>query len=438
MALILLLILIFTVIFIYHVAENLHLSVRLPWLIYTVSYSITTLIGGIIIGMPEGLSFLGLIYPTLSLNFINIEFNFEYWFYLYLPLLLIGSALFLFRKKSFFFEKKLSIILPQILPKKLNFLTALLITFAYIAYCSVLLYSNNYLGNVFSYLGGELDYKSTYLLRHKMMEQLAGRGCYFYEIVYVGLPFLSWISLFSYFNNKKSLSWGVLFAFQVFFIAYFSLSSIQKAPVLIYMIGFSLSLIVLNKMKFFHFLFYFSMTLIIFLFLQSLYTDELVLILDVAHIIFRVAQSFPFYLSIYPSLEAFQSFNYGLGILGLGTTINDNLVVGAYMESAIDWTDNAAAGSSHLRAYSQGGLFPSLLSLFFVLIFIRICAKLNKLSFGASIHGLIIQAYITLYYMTQTSFRGAIIESYGIFWVFTTLAALYFIQKILKANFRGA
>lgn len=64
---------------------------------------------------------------------------------------------------------------------------------------------------------------------------------------------------------------------------------------------------------------------------------------------------------------------------------------------------------------------------FFILIVSSVRMTSNK---NPIRHALFVQFLVALYYLTQTSLRGAIWQSYGIVWAIIALSALVFLQLI--------
>jgi hypothetical protein len=295
----------------------------------------------------------------------------------------------------------------------------------------MLLGVNGYIGNIFSAFSGELDFKSTILLRQQMMDVLAGRGFYYYEIAYVSLPALSWVALYKSFQ-KKSNHWILLYCFQFLVIVFLLLSSVQKAPLLIYLIGVMIGLAYLGKLKVYRLAMFGVLGLVLLTFMQSYYEDDWTVVMSVFHSIFRLSSSFIYYMAVYPQNEAYQSMNYGLGLLGFGVTMRDNLVIFDYMYPGVYWTQGAAAGASHIRAYTQGGVVWACVAVVITWLFIRLLGRMRKSLSGPVGFAVLVQSGVTLYYLTQTSLRGAVLESYGLIWGVIPLVALVLLSSTLR------
>lgn len=411
--------------------RRLDTGVRLPWTIFVVSYFLTTVIGAIIIGLPDGIDFLQIFNPSLDVGFVQNAVNDKYWFLLFLPITLPTLLLLLTKRLVLPWEKTIGSWLQRENPSWVYFISSVILTVLLALYALLLLVTKGYIGNMLLAFSGTLDFQSTILLRQQMMDAMTGRGIYYYEIAYVSLPTLSWVALYKSFQ-KGSRNWLFLYCFQFLVIVFLLLSSVQKAPLLIYLIGVLIGLAYLGKLKVYRFAMFGVLGLSLLTFMQSYYVDDWSALMSISHSIFRLSSSFIYYVAVYPQNEAYQPVNYGLGLLGIGVSMRDNLVVFDYMYPDIFWTQGAAAGASHIRAYSQGGIVWASMALVLIWLFIRLLGRLRKSLSGPVEFAVLVQSGVTLYYLTQTSLRGAVLESYGLVWGVIPLLALVVLSSILR------
>jgi hypothetical protein len=411
--------------------RRLDTGVMLPWTIFVVSYFLTTVIGAIIIGMPDGLDYLQLFYPSLDVRFVQDAVNVKYWFLLFLPVTLITLLLLCTRRLILPWEKTISNWFQKEKIIEGYFIEAVILTVLLTFYSLMLLATKGYLGNIRLAFSGVLDFQATILLRHQMMDAMTGRGIYYYEIAYVSLPTLSWIALYRALQSGSN-KWRMLFCFQFMVIVFLLLSSMQKAPLLIYLIGVAIALAYMVKLKVYRLAMLGVISLSLLTFMQSYYEDDWTALMSVFHSVFRLSSSFIYYVTVYPQHEAYQPVNYGLGLLGVGVSMRDNLVVFDYMYPSVFWTQGAAAGASHLRAYSQGGIIWASLATVIVWLLIRLLGRLRKSLSGPIGFAFLVQSGVTLYHLTQTSLRGAVLESYGLLWGVIPLVALVVLSSILQ------
>ena len=411
--------------------RQLKLETRLPWLVFVGSYVASTVIGATLTGMPDGLSILKSVYPNLDMEPIRGGVTLVYWTVLYCPIIIITGLLLVFDGSTFPWERTVIRVLHQMLPNTLNITNVILVTAILSLYSFALIFSYGYGLNAVKFLSGSLDYQTAMLLRLEMMQLLARRGVYFYEVIYIGLPMLSWIALFSFIKTRK-FKWLILFAVQSVSISILVLTTIQKAPLLVYFLGTLISLLLLQKIRFVGTAVFGLLGLTALTFLQYFFLNKIDFFAAFIHSVFRVSQSFIYYLSIYPHLEEYQAFNFGLGLLGIETVINDNIVVASYMESSMTWTTNMAAGSSFVRAYSHGGFFPTSVVSILTFLVIHAAGKLVDVDDNPLLFAVKVQLCITLYYLTQTSFYGALLESYGLIWALPPMVLLILVHMIQR------
>jgi hypothetical protein len=411
--------------------RRLDTGVLLPWTIFVVAYFLTTVIGAIIIGMPDGLDFLQLFNPSVDVRFVQDAVNAKYWFLLFLPITLITLLLLFTRRLILPWEKTISNWFQRENINWAYFIATVILTILLTLYSLMVLATKDYLGNIRLAFSGELDFQATILLRHQMMDAMTGRGIYYYEIAYVSFPTMSWIALYRALQSGSN-KWRMLFCFQFMIIVFLLLSSMQKAPLLIYLIGVLIALAYMGKLKVYRLAMLGVLGLSLLTFMQSYYVDDWTVLMSVFHSVFRLSSSFIYYVAVYPQHEAYQPVNYGLGLLGVGVSMRDNLVVFDYMYPDVFWTQGAAAGASHLRAYSQGGIIWASLATIIVWLLIRLLGRLRKSLSGPVGFALLVQSGVTLYYLTQTSLRGAALESYGLLWGVIPLVALVVLSSILR------
>ena len=89
------------------------------------------------------------------------------------------------------------------------------------------------------------------------------------------------------------------------------------------------------------------------------------------------------------------------------------------------------AAPAHVQGYAEGGALYSMVCVAAVGVVIAAVSMLHrKARDGAIWHGLYIQGLVTLYYLTQTSFRGAAWHSYGLLWSAFALVLVGVMSKI--------
>lgn len=408
-------------------------SLKIPWAVFISSYLITTVIGGIVIGLDDGLEILLQSNPTLNVNFVRNGFDNTYWFLLFSPLVLVTWLLLIIKN----FRFCLLDVSKNFLQVKKNeasiFVASVTLSVCIAVYLIGILVYHGFTFNIVSVFSGSYDYESLILLRTQMMEQIRGRGILYYEMSYVGLPTLSWVALFKCFNGGGK-KWYFLYGFQVVAISFFLLSSVQKAPIIIYVIGVVIAIIYLGKLNFFRAIVFSVVGVGGLTIMQFYYQDDWTLLDSISHLVFRVSSGFVFYTSIYPEFEPWQSIAYGFGLFGIGVTMEDNQVVFDYMYRDVAWVQGAAAAASHLRAYTQGGVIWAMAVQVMISIFITFVGRLHKFIYNPIAFAILVQSCLSLYYLTQTSLRGAFLESYGLIWGVDIIVLLIFLIGILNKS----
>lgn len=411
--------------------RKLDSGTRLPWAIFVVVYFLTTVIGATVIGMPDGLDFLELFNPTLDIGVVRNAIDDRYWILLFLPVTLPTVLLLYTKRLALPWEITATKWFQRENADRAVFFATAFLSLLLSGYSLLLLGIKGHLGNIFLAFSGMLDFKSTILLRHQMMDAMNGRGIYYYEIAYVSLPTLSWVAFYKMFKNDDK-DWRILFWLQFLAVVFLLLSSIQKAPLLIYFIGVAIGLAYLGKLKVHRLVILGILGVTLLTFMQSYYVDDWSSLMTIFHSIFRLSSSFIYYVIVYPQYEPYQSINYGLGLLGFGVSMNDNLIIFDYMYPDVFWTQGAAAAASHLRAYTQGGVVWACVALVIVSLFIRFLGCLRQSLSGPIGFAFLVQSGVSLYYLTQTSIRGAFLESYGLLWAVLPLFFLIVLSSILR------
>jgi hypothetical protein len=79
----------------------------------------------------------------------------------------------------------------------------------------------------------------------------------------------------------------------------------------------------------------------------------------------------------------------------------------------------ALPAPAHVEAYAQGGLMFAVFVTVLLGIMIAAVARLRAAAGRSAVwHAFYIQSLVMLYYLTQTSIRGALWDSYGLYWSF--------------------
>jgi hypothetical protein len=396
----------------------------MPLNVFLIVYTLTTTIGASSLALMDSRLLWLALDPTLDPTFARTG-GFDYWCLLFLPYFVLPACEVLMRHlrfKSIFHAKP--VLDPEV------HLWSYAITFCiFAAYCLVVLIQNGYGDSLLLAMQSSGDYQSLIILRSEMADKL---GTNFYGLLYVGLPTASFVALFKA-VKLKSWTWGTAFAISAGAIVILSLAIVQKAPLLIYVLAITCGLVLLKVLRPWMSIAGGVACVALLTFLQSYFAQDWSAARSALHIVFRLATSFPFYVGLYPSHMPYLGVNYGFGLLGWGVTLDDNLRVFDYMYPDVIYVQGASTAAAHVRAYAQGGLLCALVVLVIIgygtaWVSRRWERELNPYSFAAQL-----QVLVTLYYLTQTSLRGALLESYGLRYIVPVFVTLYCVQWTLRS-----
>lgn len=404
-------------------------EVRVPAAVYVLSYLVTNVIGATIIGMPGGDFLWQLINFGLDTSIIDDVGSLKYWFLLYAPMIIPVLAVVLWGRKV----TPLPSGLVRALSIDIGLFPFYLVLFVFAGFCVMKLYQFGYLTNIAkSDLGG--DYQTIILLRAQMMSVL---GNTFYGILYMSLPSFAHLALYQA-AVKRERGWLVAFLFVSFLIVIITLSTMQKSILFVYMISIVLGLLVLGVVRFWIVPVAGVAGIIALTAIQLFTLGEWSILDSVTHVFFRMANSFPFYVNLFPDELPFWGVDLFLDIGGFGTGPDDNLVVFEYMFPTVDFTQGAAAAPSHMRAYAQGGVLNSLFVLALTGWIMVVFARFRKHLEGPFLYSIFIQGLIFFYYMTQTSIRECLLSSYGLRWVVIGLGSAVIVSKIMRSALKSS
>jgi hypothetical protein len=393
-------------------------EVELPLSVYLGSYVLTTTIGASLIGLTSGKNIWAVLNPTMDISLLRDTGSFTYWLLLYSPLIFVPVFVAILGTKPRTW--KIFSKLREVSLMEVN-IYAYAATLGIIStYCFLQLYRSGYLQNITWSFHVAGDYEALILRRSEMMTTL---GSAYYGLVYVSLPTLSHIALYQA-VKKSTLAWRLMFLCCAVVNVYMCLSIVLKGPLLIYFFQIALGLVVLRVVRGWVLAISAVGGVLLLSAIQSLYLSDWTTLATVSLIIFRMADSFPFYVNLFPRYLSFTGWNYGLGLFGLGIPIDDNLRVFDYMYPSVDWVQGASAAPAHVRAYALSGMLSAIAALFLIALFI-VCIAAMKRNLGSALQfGLYLQLLISLYYLTQGAIRSILVESYGVIFCFFVLGML--------------
>jgi hypothetical protein len=168
--------------------------------------------------------------------------------------------------------------------------------------------------------------------------------------------------------------------------------------------------------------------------LQALVVDGWQTIDSVKLIFFRMACSFPYYLSLYPDPFPHPGMDLGLHIVGLAAPPRMSVDVCNMMYPAVDWVQGNAPAPAHVMAYSEAGYIYSVCCLIMIGVVIYLSSVAKRNVRGPLSFALYVQSLVCLYYCTQVSLREALVSCYGFCWAVIAVSLLYLVNGYLNVS----
>lgn len=409
---------------------------QIPIVLYGISYLLTSVIGASALAIEPVYDY----WSQMTKEYNNIQVLNEiggegYFFLLLSPLvlpqtfcLLFYSIFAWFRKyeiRRFSLNLRLSI---GVAPIFISF-----ITIAFI--CIADLHFNNLLLNLVN-VTSSADYSEHIFARQRAFSSLSN---FYFGMLYVGLPTLL-ACMVSFYLDRKSYLRLVLIIFSFGLIVYLTLSTIQKAPILILIIFIGSVFWIKNKLTL-------KKIAIIFILGVSYLTLAYSMVgageggglsLALFQIIFRMSSSFPYYLSFFPDYHQFTGIFYGLGFFGFGSDGSEAMWIADFMDlnGGLLISGNAPFGFHIMNGYVLGGYWAvvvvEIIFGFYLFISSRWCDSAKSPVSVAS------AAYFAMwsYYLSQSSFSQVLgRQSWGYVWVLLALT-IAFIFGIIAGSIK--
>jgi hypothetical protein len=387
-------------------------AVRMPLGVYSGSYLVTTFTGATLIALLGKDFVVSLKYgvDTRALSDMNTPL---YWLLLYAPLL-IPCLCILFWSAM---PKVASIPIERTSRDHLELFPFLAVFGALAAYCigSVVAYGFSDNLDKWTLLRG--DYISLILLRTEMSRLL---GSFFFCTVYIILPCLSFCALYQAAHYRSSTWIGALVT-TALTTAMLSVLTVQKGHLLVFVLFLGIGLIELKLVRVLSVVAIISVVLVSLTVMQSYFSDNWDISDSVWLVIFRMALSFPYYVSLFPDTLPHSGIDLGLHLVGMGEPNRDAMDVMDHMYPGVTWVQGYAPAPAHVMAYSQAGVLYAVITLAVVGLLLVGTAALRKRVAGPLSFGLYMQSLVMFYYLTQTSLRESVMSCYGIVWAFVGL-----------------
>lgn len=394
-------------------------QVRLVYGVYAFSYFITVVIGAAALGLSRG-GFWDILNFGVETSQLS-EPGFLYWCLLFSPFIVVPTVILVVQQFSRNSNEDVS---PSSTQVSLPIFAVVFTGFS--SYCFAQLYRGGALGSL---LGGlkVQDYRDFILARVDLMSFAKTP---FYGVIYMSLPALCCVAMFQMYRTRQ-MRWRAAFVVSVSITAILSLATMLKGPTLLL---FGLLLLAAHALK------SLPLTRIIvagtaaflgFTAWQGLFYSAWSALGTAYMIFFRMAHGYPFYVSLFPRSIPYLGSNYGLAIFGIGGGNNDNLLVFNEMYPRVSWVQGAVAAPAHVRAFAQAGLPYALFALVVVGIVIAALASVRRWKNDPYQFAIFTQAMLVAYYMSQTSVRAVLVESFSIVFGCVAVCAVWLLSRIV-------
>lgn len=403
---------------------------RLPYDVYIGFYTLTSLLGAIIIGLPstQDIWILYSLTGGLDIGAIDTNFEFKYWFLIFSPYFIPSVAIIYI--KYICERMQLGSTRPSTIDAGRT--ATLLVLTAMVLFCVYELYSAGLLGKTLISAASGESYRENILSRQDVFD---GVGRTFFGLAYSGFPAVAAYALYRYLEDRAKKSWLLISIASSASAVYFYLSSFQKSYTLLLLILLGLVLLERRLMSYRKALvaggaLFLLLTSMNFL-LQGATTLEVVV--TGSNLLFRMPSSFPFYVGLYPDVMPFVGMDVGLKKFGIGPSAHPNIEVFNYMFPRTVYVQGAAPAAAHLTAYAEAGAAWSIVTLMVIGGVIGIVGKIGRYARSALVRTLFVCLCISIYYMTQSAFWLSFQGSYGFVWALLPLIAIIAVEQILTA-----
>lgn len=404
---------------------------RYPLDIYLGFYTLTSVIGGLIIGFPETRELWILYSATGGMDFFGISStpSQNYWVLLFMPFVLVPSAALavevLAKKLTFRGSIKISMkILDPGLLVTLSFVLAMLFLTVVDAA------SNDRLTTVMGF-SSNINFVENVYARYNVFESA---NSLVFPITYVMMPCIAIYSLIRASGETDRLAWYVLFGISGLAAIYLVLAVFLKSFIILFFLMVTLALL-LDKRVGFKFLVSAATTsILIFAILGSLQSanSQLDILRSAGNIIFRMAVSLPFVVELFPDIVPYAGLNVGFRFLNIGPDIAINLVLHNYMFPHVTEIQGLAPAPAHITAYAEGGILWAGVISVFIGLSIGLLGQLGKYARSASAKTVFLYGCIGSYYFSQTVFWNAFLVSYGFKWALYLFVGMLLFQYIIR------
>jgi hypothetical protein len=397
-------------------------SARMPMCVYLASYFLTTVVGASYFGV-YGIDSVDSLGYSLTTTYLLPLGNVVYWCVLFAPFVIPPYTMIALQHLG---RNKHSVVQRTAgRGDDIHGLGFLIVFFLLTGYCFWQLIQTGYISSPLAWLHPDTDYVGMITLRAEMFGSM---GTVFYGLIYICLPTFALSALYQC-VYKRTFAWWLLFAFTLLVIAFLNVAIMLKGLLIIFGIFITLGLFELKQIRLSSLCVNGGLLLVVLTTLQSLVADGWQTMDSVKLIFFRMACSFPYYLSLYPDPLPHPGPEFGLHILALAPPPRMSVDVFNIMYPTVNWIEGNAPAPAHVMAYSEAGYVYCVCCLVMIGIVIYLSSVAKRNVRGPLSFALYVQLLVCLYYCTQTSFREALVSCFGFCWAVFGLGLLYFVNE---------
>jgi hypothetical protein len=394
-------------------------SEGMPFLVYTGFYLLTTVIGATLFRYDPRLVQVLLTGRGIDLRGVPEVDPWLYWGLLFLPFVLAAVALRYVRGG----RQGPPDFLPPPAPAP-SMAGYLVVLFGLLGFCVVTMLSEGYTPLPSSLADVAGNYFRAIVQRIEMMEAL---GSAFFGVVYMGLPTLAYVGLHTTVRTRRP-GWAMLTGVTVAATAWFSVVSVQRSIVLVFLIFFGIGTLLLGVIRGRLLVAFGGVLFALLTLMQVFIAGAFGAAQSLAQLVLRIGPAYPYYLGLFPNVYPFYGPDWQGTLFGrefTGRAPDYNLVV----NDAI-YADHRFQGASPIgaipSAYAEGGLPYALLMGVVVAVTLVAISRFGRRAMGGAFRFAFYLQLLTMsYYLTQVPLGATIWQSYGIKWGILVLVLLW-------------
>jgi hypothetical protein len=399
---------------------------KLPLIVYCIAYGLTTVIGATIISVQHGGLLWALYGGGLDTSVLTDYDSLSYDFLLFAPFIIVPfTIIFVSRLRTGYVS---SVVNRFVTAHDVDSYSYIFVLVLFSGYCFFTLYRFGYL-SLNNVLHLEGDFVGAMELRSEIFARL---GRVFFGLLYTGLPTLTQIALYKAFKTGE-WKWRYCFFSVVFMTVFLVLLTAQKSPLFVYFLSLVLGYVVLKGTKPWLLIAAGGGGFLLLNLIQGFVLGAWQAIQGFYLIIFRTANSFPYYLNIYPSVVPYRGIDIALDLIGLSARPDQPETVFNFMYPTVTWVQGTSPAPAHVAAYSQAGMWFAVVTLVFIGWYLHFLSELRTTRDSVFGYALFVEGLIAAYYLTQITVRDVLLTGYGLVWVAIPIVLLVGTCKILNA-----